>query len=354
MPKISVIIPIYKVEKYLTRCIDSVLAQTYTDFEVILVDDGSPDNCPAICDEYAKKDDRVNVIHKKNGGLSDARNAGLKLARGEYVMFLDGDDYVTADCFNVLLCGNEKNADLVVGTLTYAYEDSERQVFQKERENVSFKKADFPKYIYALLDERRLNYVHAKLYKRQIIEENGLSFENEQLTSAEDTVFNFTFLKYCETVSVCGESVHFYMQHAGLASRFVENRYKRFYRLSAFIESACEKMGIFDGNMKKTVGKRRVLSAIWCKDGIIKAKIDKRKKADLLNEIASDALLKNALEGFDGADDIKSLILLGGKRFLKDIGRKNRVRKIKGFLYALTPAFIKKAREKGKRQPKEF
>lgn len=91
--KFSIIIPIYKIEQYLRQCIDSVLAQTYTNFEIILVDDGSPDGCPAICDEYANKDSRIKVIHKPNGGLSDARNAGLEVAKGEYVMFLDSDDW---------------------------------------------------------------------------------------------------------------------------------------------------------------------------------------------------------------------------------------------------------------------
>ena len=89
----SVIIPIYCVEQYLRTCVDSVLSQTFLDFEVILVDDGSPDGCPRLCDEYAKKDARVRVIHKANGGLSDARNIGLSHASGEYILFLDGDDY---------------------------------------------------------------------------------------------------------------------------------------------------------------------------------------------------------------------------------------------------------------------
>jgi glycosyltransferase involved in cell wall biosynthesis len=92
MPQISIIIPVYKVEEYLRQCLDSVLAQTFSDYECILVDDGSPDNCPAICDEYAEKDFRFKVIHKKNGGLSDARNEGIKTAKGEYIVLLDSDD----------------------------------------------------------------------------------------------------------------------------------------------------------------------------------------------------------------------------------------------------------------------
>ena len=91
---ISVIIPVYKVEKYINRCVESVLVQNYHNIEVILVDDGSPDNCGIICDKYAETDSRIKVIHKKNGGLSDARNAGLDIATGQYICFIDSDDYI--------------------------------------------------------------------------------------------------------------------------------------------------------------------------------------------------------------------------------------------------------------------
>ena len=94
MRTISVIVPVYKVEPYINHCVDSILAQTYRDFELILVDDGSPDNCGKICDEYAKKDSRVKVIHKVNGGVSSARNMGLDNAKGEWITFIDADDYV--------------------------------------------------------------------------------------------------------------------------------------------------------------------------------------------------------------------------------------------------------------------
>ena len=93
-PLISIIIPVYKVELYLKQCVESILIQTYLNIEVILVDDGSPDSCPQICDEYARKDYRIKVIHKSNGGLSDARNVGLNIAVGQYVVFVDSDDWI--------------------------------------------------------------------------------------------------------------------------------------------------------------------------------------------------------------------------------------------------------------------
>jgi len=115
MPKISVIIPVYKVEQYLCQCLDSVLSQTFTNYECILVDDGSPDNCPEICDKYAKKDRRFKVIHKENGGLSDARNAGITVAIGDYVVLLDGDDlFADNEALNNLVTVINKNHPAVV------------------------------------------------------------------------------------------------------------------------------------------------------------------------------------------------------------------------------------------------
>lgn len=112
-PKISIIVPVYKVEEYLHKCIDSILAQTFTDFELILINDGSPDNCGRICDEYARKDSRVSVIHKENGGQASARNVGIDMAKGEYIGFVDSDDWIEPDMYELLynLC-TENDCDI--------------------------------------------------------------------------------------------------------------------------------------------------------------------------------------------------------------------------------------------------
>ena len=116
MAEVSIIVPIYNIEQYVGKCIESILAQTYSDFKLILVDDGSPDNCGRICDEYAERDVRVNVIHKMNGGLTSARNAGLVVARGEWIMHVDGDDWIEPDMLESLLeAARVKGADLVFG-----------------------------------------------------------------------------------------------------------------------------------------------------------------------------------------------------------------------------------------------
>lgn len=112
---VSVVVPIYKVEKYLHQCVDSIIAQTYSNLEIILVDDGSPDQCPGICDEYATLDSRIKVIHKANGGLSDARNAGTALASGEYIIYIDSDDWVRKDYVEKLVkMAIEQHAEMVI------------------------------------------------------------------------------------------------------------------------------------------------------------------------------------------------------------------------------------------------
>ena len=115
MDLISIIVPVYKVEKYLDKCVQSIVDQTYQNLEIILVDDGSPDNCGAMCDVWAKKDSRIKVIHKENGGLSDARNAGIKAASGEYIFLLDGDDYILKNAIELMYKGvTENNADIAI------------------------------------------------------------------------------------------------------------------------------------------------------------------------------------------------------------------------------------------------
>lgn len=122
--KISVIVPVYNVEKYLCKCIDSIINQTYTNLEIILIDDGSPDNCGVVCDDYFLKDNRIKVIHKENGGLSDARNAGLDIAIGDYISFIDSDDYIHKDFYKTLINLIVKyNADIAQCEFLDVYEE---------------------------------------------------------------------------------------------------------------------------------------------------------------------------------------------------------------------------------------
>lgn len=182
--KYSIIVPIYDVEKYIHKCLDSIINQTYHDIEIILVDDESPDNCPKICDKFEQKDKRIKVIHKKNGGLSDARNAGLKIATGDYVLFVDSDDYIdTKTCENFLIYTNS-NVDVIIGNAIV------------EKENISFMDHILCSDIMTGKEYLLKAYKNGKapmaawlnLYKREFLINNNLYFkygilhEDEQFT----------------------------------------------------------------------------------------------------------------------------------------------------------------------------
>lgn len=141
---ISVIVPVYNVEKYLPRCVESLLAQTYKNFELILVDDGSPDRCPELCDTYEKKYECIRTLHKANGGLSDARNAGMKIAQGEYITFIDSDDFVNPLYLELLIEGIRKGADMAVCDFVNVY-DSETTITRLNKMQVPIEIVDAEK-----------------------------------------------------------------------------------------------------------------------------------------------------------------------------------------------------------------
>ncbi|MBQ2835559.1 MAG: glycosyltransferase [Clostridia bacterium] len=167
---ISVIVPIYNVEKYVKRCIDSIINQTYTNLEIILVDDGSPDNCGKICDEYAEKDARIKVIHKENGGLSDARNAGIDIAKGEYIAFVDSDDFIATNMYEVLYKNiKETNSDIAIANY-YKFESEDEIVDASLDEKIIvYNKEEMFNHMY---DDYLLTVVAwNKLYKREMFSE---------------------------------------------------------------------------------------------------------------------------------------------------------------------------------------
>ena len=164
----TVIIPVYKVEEYLERCVDSVLSQTYGDFEVILVDDGSPDNCPAMCDAWAEKNSRIRVIHKENGGLSDARNVGMAAATGKYIAFVDSDDWIAPEMFERLVKALQiDGSDIAACTVEMVWEDDSPSQLLTVQMNRSLDQQEAQK---ALLEESlRKQPVCYKSYRRHTV-----------------------------------------------------------------------------------------------------------------------------------------------------------------------------------------
>lgn len=206
---ISIIIPIYKVEDYLDRCVQSILNQTYKKFEVILVDDGSPDRCPELCDEWAKKDKRIKVIHKENGGLSDARNVGMEMASGEFIAFVDSDDWISTFYLECLMnVMKETGCDIIECEILRTSEKNvQKDIFRvEEKKAVVFQTKDALKQL--IQDECFHQYVWNKLYKRSVI--RNILFEKGRTN--EDEFWTYQVFGNAVTVGKVDIPLYYYYQ----------------------------------------------------------------------------------------------------------------------------------------------
>lgn len=213
--KISVVVPIYNVEAFLPRCIDSILNQTYKNLEVILVDDESPDRCGEICEEYRKKDNRIIVIHQKNKGLSGARNAGIDIATGEYIGFVDSDDYIEPDMYEKLYKQNEENgSQIAICGRYYEFENGEKLIRYKEEAKTS---------VMSNIDAiKRMNSFNSfdmaawdKLYKLDIFD--NIRYPQGKLS--EDYFVIYKLFEKAEKISFNPQPLYHYMQRQNSISR---------------------------------------------------------------------------------------------------------------------------------------
>ena len=218
----TVIVPIYKVEEYLKRCVDSILAQTFTDFEVILVDDGSPDGCPQICDDYEKKDERVRVIHKPNGGLVSARNAGIFAARGDYITYVDGDDWLKPNMLQFVhdrMAESSAPVDMVIFGSENVYVDHVENMINKVPEGwynrERLEKEVFP---YLLSDRRNGFFIGTMIQgltwnkpcRRELQQEYYV--RDERIRMFTDVPMTYEILLNCNNIYICNEPLYLYNQ----------------------------------------------------------------------------------------------------------------------------------------------
>lgn len=209
MPEISVIVPVYKAEQYLERCVKSILEQTYQNFELILVDDGSPDGSPILCDKWAEKDSRVHVIHKKNGGASSARNAGLKIAKGNWIAFADSDDWLDRTALKILYdLANQYNVPMAIGGMRVVQEYTDAQTVAKQ-ETVVLSRADLMSRFFRLNGEPDTHSVCATLIRRDILE--AYHFIEGKMN--EDVEACYYLARKCEGAVYTNKPVYFYFKN---------------------------------------------------------------------------------------------------------------------------------------------
>lgn len=237
-PKISIIVPVYKVEQYLRRCLDSIASQTFTDWECILIDDGSPDKSGAICDEYAEKDSRFRVIHQKNAGVSAARNAGLDVARGEWIGFVDSDDWVEKDCYETALyLADENNADLVQWNMQ-AFSDKENLEKGRCRKSQKFSFKTSCTYFEPSMC--------TKLVKKSFV--HNIRFP-EGIALSEDRLFALQVYLACENCFYTDKVLyHYYMRTSSASHTMTKEMILQEAEVIRQMEAVCHKNTLFLGD----------------------------------------------------------------------------------------------------------
>ena len=221
-PFISIIIPVYNVEKYICDCFESVIHQTDIDFEVIIVDDGSTDHCPEICDDYATRDSRFSVIHQKNAGVSAARNAGIKSAKGDYIMFIDPDDYIASSLISYYRSAVDKspssNTLICIGHKKVFSSSETKDIKLTEKEIVCTPQSA----LLQMLQKKSFGFVWNSLYHRNTITENHIRF-NEHLHMWEDRDFNLRYFKHIREVCLIPYSLYYYRIISQSASSVIKD-----------------------------------------------------------------------------------------------------------------------------------
>lgn len=306
---VSVVLPIYNVEKYLDRCVESIVNQTYTNLEILLIDDGSPDNCPRICEEWKQKDSRIRVIHKENQGLGMARNTGIEHATGEYICFFDSDDYVDtqtiADC---VAAAQADNADIVCFGLHELDVSGNVKtsliphagVYRQEQVRQTF----LPNLIAA--DPNTGVYMGVRMcawdamYSMDLIRRKGWRFTSERQILSEDVYSLLELYAWVETVVVLPKAFYFYrVNNASLSRVFRRDRYQRIRHFYLESLALCQKLG-YSQIVADQLAVTYLAFTVAALKQLIRSDLTKQEKEQEFSAIMQDDTWQNALKLLSG------------------------------------------------------
>lgn len=302
---VTVIVPIYNVEQYLNRCIQSIVDQTYQNLEILLIDDGSPDNCPAMCDEWANRDSRICVIHKDNQGLGMARNTGLEHASGEYVCYFDSDDYVAVDtieqAYNALV---QNNADLAIFEHCHVYPDGRRSPFHADLQKTVFTGEEITNELlpWLIQPDRRKEpkcsfalSAWSGLLRRIILENNHIRFQSEREIISEDTLYLLELYAKLNTVVLIPKPLYYYSVNPFSLTKTYQK--ERQSKNNAFLNSA-QKI-ITEQGFKEEIRIRMMMLylsfSLEAMKHIVRMPLTYRKKRELLFPFFADEELTSTI-----------------------------------------------------------
>ena len=304
---VTVVLPIYNVEKYLNRCIESVVSQTYSNIEIILVDDGSTDNCPAMCDEWAKKDSRIKVIHKENQGLGMARNTGIENAQGEYICFFDSDDFIARETIEKAYnSANNEKADICQFGINFADENGNvihsfvsplgNAVYSGER----LKKFFLPEFVAPdpKGDGTRNFYMSPclLLYSAKLINSVNWRFVSEREIISEDVYSLLVLFKHVEKVAVISDAFYFYCRNEkSLSRKYRPDRFEKIKDFYVKTKDMCEKSG-YDDEIVYRISKPYIAFVIAALKQETVAERTPKENKRILKKLIDDDTLQSVLE----------------------------------------------------------
>lgn len=303
MQTVSIIVPVYNAEEFIEKCIVSLKRQTYKDISIILVDDGSSDGSGDICDRLSKEDSRIKVIHKENGGVSSARNVGLDAIEGEYITFVDADDYVSENYISSLYNGIKKDdADFYVGSYKEIGLTSEKQHIA---ESGTYCPADGVSYAKAISRADIMNTIVPKMFKTKLIAD--LRFDTD-IKYAEDTFFVFSYLSRCDKISFGAEAEYFYNKKMtdNASQKLFEKRDEYVWRAFLVYKDAIEKINIVSDEKNYFVAKRSLEVFGNTVDYYARLRFGKYFTKDRFNDIYEkfSPFFNSELKSFDGVNKV--------------------------------------------------
>lgn len=304
-PKVSIIVPIYNVERYLVRCMESLLNQTLREIEIIMVDDGSPDKCPELCDQYAAIDSRIKVIHKQNEGLGYARNTGLTMATGEYVAYIDSDDFIETNMFErlyatairnncqVVFCGFNIYDNSKQNIIRSIHETPETRIFPTKTECEAFLMGMLSSYNKTRITDYEMSVWHA-IYKLDIIREHRIEFCSERIVMSEDILYNIDFLSYTDRMAIIPDQLYNYCINPNSLSN--QYRKDRFEKVKLLFTEIINHLSARDINFPlDTISNILALNVRFCMSSCAKsltAVRDKEEAIKLFSVISHDPMIK--------------------------------------------------------------
>lgn len=323
---INVIVPVYNSEKTIKRCIDSILAQSFDDFDLLLIDDGSTDSSGMICDEYAQKDTRIRVFHKQNGGVSSARNFGLSKANGEWVTFVDSDDWVKEGFLQNMASHIGNDVDLVI---SYANKYCKEEVIKtKDYADKLIHTAGYSE-LFTKYDLKENSECWAKLYKMDVIKKNGIYFD-EKIAFGEDSIFVYAFVSYSQNVAIAGRK-YYSCQDTPLSlskkKYGADIEYLGYNQIYNSIENLIKRKNINDTNALHTLKSHEAFYVLRVLESLYTSRIDKKKRMSFVKSLDLSVLrfaLRNTLRA-----KIMDFLLLHKFIHLYDFLRTNMKRSVK-------------------------